>query len=345
MAESTSQVVGVAHEVLFASNECKHSQNDTDRKLDTILNLISNMDSRLNDKIDKVQSTLSALSIKVNQLEHELGNVKVKNSELEHKVRDMDIRSRECEKSAQSLSDMFDSVKVDVQANKVSVTDMQDSTFSEISTLRNNIDSLRKEKIQMNDELLDLRCRSMKNNLIFNGLLGEHKDENSESVLRDFLYNELGVDFQIEFGNVHRFGRFKQGKPRPIVARFLYYKDLIYVKNQAYKLRHSAYSINEQFPAEIENERRNLYPIRKQAKANGHATRLVRDKLYIDGKLHVPSSVPVPFEDSEETCVKRIDTYTNNNGPSYRDALVTTPTSRLPHSKRRRRNTSATANR
>jgi hypothetical protein len=78
---------------------------------------------------------------------------------------------------------------------------------------------------------------------------------------------ELNIDYYIEFGNVHRFGSRQNNnngteiKPRPIVARFLYYNDLAYVLECAKRLRGKPYGINQQFPAEIENRRRSLYPV------------------------------------------------------------------------------------
>jgi hypothetical protein len=45
----------------------------------------------------------------------------------------------------------------------------------------------------------------MKNNLIFTGLT-ESQHENTEATLREFLRCELGIEYHIEFGNVHRFG-------------------------------------------------------------------------------------------------------------------------------------------
>ena len=72
--------------------------------------------------------------------------------------------------------------------------------------------------------MVDLQRRSMKYNLVFTGLGGEERDEDTESKLKDFLNIELGINWNIEFGNVHRFGKFRKGKNRPIVVRFLYEK-------------------------------------------------------------------------------------------------------------------------
>lgn len=57
----------------------------------------------------------------------------------------------------------------------------------------------------------------------FTGLGGETNSEDTEKKLRDFLYYEVETEKNIEFNNVHRFGRFVRGKDRPIVARLLYH--------------------------------------------------------------------------------------------------------------------------
>ena len=56
----------------------------------------------------------------------------------------------------------------------------------------------------MKESLLDLKCRSMKYNLVFTGLKVTPY-ENTEEKIRGFLGQELGIEHWIEFGNVHRF--------------------------------------------------------------------------------------------------------------------------------------------
>jgi hypothetical protein len=50
--------------------------------------------------------------------------------------------------------------------------------------------------------------------------------ENCENKLRHFIYQEMKIPERIEFGNIHRFGKMNSERPRPIIARFLYYSDL-----------------------------------------------------------------------------------------------------------------------
>ena len=83
----------------------------------------------------------------------------------------------------------------------------------------------------------------------------------------------------IEFGSVHRFGKRGANGARPIVARFIYRRDLELVLKNGYRLRNTPYGVNEQFPAEIENRRRRLYPIMKQARLENKQVRLENKKV------------------------------------------------------------------
>ena len=116
--------------------------------------------------------------------------------------------------------------------------------FAHMESLAEDLKAFKLERDEMKSTLLDLRCRSMKNNLVFTGLR-EAAGEETEAKLRDFLRYELNIDYYIEFDNVHRFGSRQNNnngteiKPRPIVARFLYYNDLTYVLECAKRLRGS----------------------------------------------------------------------------------------------------------
>ncbi|KAJ8317385.1 hypothetical protein KUTeg_005289 [Tegillarca granosa] len=48
------------------------------------------------------------------------------------------------------------------------------------------------------------------------------------------------------------------------------------------------FGVNEQYPKEINDRRKELYPYLKSAKRNGKRANLVLDKLYVDGKLFDP---------------------------------------------------------
>ena len=161
----------------------------------------------------------------------------------------------------------------------------------------------------LKESILDLQCRSMKNNLIFTNL-AEQPTENVERKLRTFLFEQLGIEHNIQFGNIHRFGRRQNDRPRPIVARFIYHKDLRCVLENATWLKNTPFGIQEQFPKIIEDRRKKLYPVLKSAKKQGKNAVLVRDKLFINGVQYCP-------DDS--------DSATTDSKPSCRDSLLRTP--------------------
>ena len=112
------------------------------------------------------------------------------------------------------------------------------------------------------------------NELIFSGITEIH-DENTERVVRVFLKEELDIDIFIEFGNVHRFGRGLNGRPRPIAVRFLYRTDLSYVKDRAGCLNGTPYGISEQFPLVAEKRGQKYNPVMSKNKEAGYRPKIV----------------------------------------------------------------------
>lgn len=276
---STSGALREARGVMFGED-----QSD-DPKFDKIIDVLNSVNSRLQhiesqvSKIDDVQKCLSFLTIKVNSLESDMNDMKASNVDLE--------------RNTQAISDLYDDLKSKSDRNKEEIIQLkrQGIGATNINYIKqlHDLAELQKDRDELKAAVTDLQCRSMKNNLIFLGLK-ENNSENTEQLLRDFLYHELEIDQRIEFGNVHRFGRRNAVKSRPIVARFLYHMDLVMVKENTYKLRGTPFSVNEQFPAVIEDERKKLYPVMKHFRQAGHRVKLVRDKLFIDGQLYDPNN-------------------------------------------------------
>jgi hypothetical protein len=58
------------------------------------------------------------------------------------------------------------------------------------------------------------------------------------------------------------------------------------VLDQATWLKNTPFGIHQQFPKPIEDKRRKLYPVLKDAKRQGKNAVLVRDKLFINGSQY-----------------------------------------------------------
>jgi hypothetical protein len=74
------------------------------------------------------------------------------------------------------------------------------------------------------------------------------------------------------------------------------------VRFSSKKLPEKPFGIGEQLPKEWVEKRKILMPKMREAKKDGHRTKFVKDKLYINGQLYrmtethtAPQSVPMPM--------------------------------------------------
>ncbi|CAG2198592.1 unnamed protein product [Mytilus edulis] len=89
---------------------------------------------------------------------------------------------------------------------------------------------------------------------------------------------------------------------RPILAKFISTKDKEIVLKNGFKLKGTHFGIQEQFPKEIVEKRKILYPMAKQARREKRKVLLVRDKLYIDGNLFKPNTEISGIETQQYAC-------------------------------------------
>ncbi|CAG2246194.1 unnamed protein product [Mytilus edulis] len=98
---------------------------------------------------------------------------------------------------------------------------------------------------------------------------------------------------------------------RLIVAKFVYFADLRKVLEAGPKLKEKPqFGMNLQFPIEIEERRRKLYPVMKDAKRNGKRVSLIRDKLIIEGKVYNSKTIT---EESQTSPKENNDTESRPN--------------------------------
>ena len=104
--------------------------------------------------------------------------------------------------------------------------------------------------------------------------------------------------------------------------RFIYRREFEDVLRNAFKLRGKPVSIHEQFPAEIENRRKQLYPVMKQAKKDGKMAIMTRDKLFIDSErsMSINEMVNHPPQTQDRAGKHSVE---NRDNTGYRDAIMT----------------------
>lgn len=163
---------------------------------------------------------------------------------------------------------------LNVVTNQVKVLETSVSRFDEqISELINKVD--------------DLENRGRRNNLIIYGLEEPNKEtyEQLEATVKDNLFHGiLGLTVSgIE--RCHRLGRKTSEKPRPVILKFVDYREKIAVLKASYKLKDTNFSLSDDFSKRIREIRKQLWRSAAQEKEEGAKVKLLYDKLSIDGVL------------------------------------------------------------
>ncbi|CAG2235575.1 unnamed protein product [Mytilus edulis] len=261
--KSTTQIPKESRNVLYGE------ETEIPAVLNNVLTLLNRMDTRLSsiEKSKKNTTTLSQMNDKLNSLSARV-------IDAEKGIVDVKSRVTQLEATSHGTGNIFDEIKAktDKLASDIEHLQRERTDFeNRQENMKEKIDNLEEEKCMLNDKFIDIQCRSMKYTLIFSGI-EEHRDEDCEDKLRRFIYQDMRIEHRLEFGKSYR------NKPRPIIARFLYFSDLDMVKRAGKTLKGTHYGVNQQFPAEIEGKKRKLYPIMKAERKNNSKVVLIRDK-------------------------------------------------------------------
>ena len=266
----------------------------------TLVHMIQQMNNNFMGRLSSIESSVAKLS----SIESELTHMRSDLSKLQLENANVSQRMSDVEKSCQGISNMFDDAKASNSDLRKDITGLQIQIGENITKFEDSFSVL-------NNELQEIKTRSMQSNLVFYGLgeAARGTNDHTEEKLKDFLKNELALENpdiinDMVFDRVHRLGRPRDNQksnPRPIVAKFERYKDreLIRIAGKDLNEKKNGFSIREQFPPEIEAKRKLLYPVmRSYLKDPRNRVALVRDKLYINGKLY---TAPVASESGERT--------------------------------------------
>ena len=140
---------------------------------------------------------------------------------------------------------------------------------------------------------IDLEARSRRKNLVFHGFT-ECPREDCYLVLRDFLWQEMGLDIEdLGIERVHRLGSLHKAKlrsdpsRRPIIAALYEYRRTDTVMNTCYMLRNTRFSDSRDYPKEIVSARQWLLPQFKAARQNKNdkVSMEYPAKLVVNGRL------------------------------------------------------------
>nr|XP_037268540.1 uncharacterized protein LOC119159791 [Rhipicephalus microplus] len=147
--------------------------------------------------------------------------------------------------------------------------------------------SLAMEVTKLRSGCDDAENRQRRDNLLFFGINDEDKEDwaTSEEKIITFCSQKLGIPLTNDhFERVHRLGKYKTDKQRPIIAKMSSFKNKQKVLSAAHKLKGTDFSIGEDFSPSTRYCRKKLIEFAKRLKK---PITLSVDKLRIDDKTYM----------------------------------------------------------
>ncbi|MES9880641.1 MAG: hypothetical protein ABW185_07145 [Sedimenticola sp.] len=133
-------------------------------------------------------------------------------------------------------------------------------------SITNTLHDTRKDVSEHADRLtvleyksIDNEARARRNNLLFKGFQ-ETRYEDCIKTIKSFLSDELNIQDRIAIDRAHRLGKFRHGNNRFIIVAFTYFTDTEYILSQCRQLQNKPYSVSRDFPHEIVQARKLLWP-------------------------------------------------------------------------------------
>lgn len=222
-------------------------------------------------------------------------DIKTLESTLFDKISEVKDVAAAAQRSADANAVAINELKVDFTIMKNDYTGLK----HECNVLNNECKKLRTENIALKEQSTNLEIYSRKNNVILRGIT-EVKDENNsmcEETVRLFLKSKLDIESvcvdAMQFQRCHRLRGRKNQHARDVIVRFRSLADKDIVWGAQSKLKMTKYGMNEDFPREVANNRRKLYPIFNQARRvlPKRNVSLKGDKLNINGMIYTVSSL------------------------------------------------------
>ena len=172
---------------------------------------------------------------------------------------------------------------------------------AENKDMQERMTHMEQENKILKERLIHQESHSRRNNLRFHGL-PESKFDNAEEKVLHFLRSH-GMNFHPRsIERAHRLGNYSSGRTRPVIVRFLHFKDREVIwRKMGHGLIPPAYNkphVREDFPSEVEDARTKLLPIavaatnfRDPSTKQKPRVQMVVDRLFINNKKYTKDGI------------------------------------------------------
>lgn len=221
---------------------------------------------------------------------------------IESSLDKLEARTTRLEELEETAREDIDNLKINHGLLEKKQDDAKTATDKKIKKLDGKIAELQEKERNINQAIEDLKTKdlyleaySRRENIKFNNIPESTSPRNgledTEEVLRSFLDKQLGYcdADSVEIQRVHRLGKKKDdGGARPILARFLRFKDCEQILALGPRLKGTNFQMFRDLPQELVTRRSKQMDTFKKAKRNNIPVSFSKsqpDKLYVRGKL------------------------------------------------------------
>lgn len=190
-------------------------------------------------------------------------------------------------------------LKLAAENTAMEIKDLKTTTVYAYSGLEENnqeLKSLKEEVMNLKRRNIKLEAYTRRENIKVFGIEDERGESNTrtEELVRTMMREKMNIPKEdverFQFERVHRIStrqdRVRSSKPRPIIAKFSFYKDKEFMWSFVKNLKGSGIGIANDFPKEIDEIQQKLYPVLKEAKKTGQKASFKVDKLVISGQIY-----------------------------------------------------------
>lgn len=212
----------------------------------------------------------TALDVVVKQMTDRMNQLESKASELttslefsQREIDDLKSSKKECEKELKAANSKIENLLAQLDSNSGKIKQLQD-------------------KVNYQEDY------SRRNNIRINGMEEQGSGETWEqtaAAVSSLLEQKMELP-GIELERAHRVGIRRDGKPRPIIARFSRYCEREAVMRNAKKLKGTNIYVNEDLCPESQSIKMSQMPLLKQARAQGKVAFFRHTKLIIREKTN-----------------------------------------------------------
>lgn len=164
-----------------------------------------------------------------------------------------------------------------------------DEITKEMRQLKQENNELKNKLIFHEDKIEQLEREIRKKNIVVKGIPDEeeeNEEKGREKINTVILKMGVEIDEKIEVDEIRRIGKYDSNRTRPILVKFTKESTKMKILRSARKLKGTDIWVDEDYPKNIQEERRELIQKMKEARNKGETAILRYNKLIINNEIY-----------------------------------------------------------